>query len=268
MSEEKTNSAGVTENGTDEKKKKRRILWIVLVVLCAAVFLTAAGMFLKSVLPPAGHHEVAEESTPTPDETGKVKNPIDFAALQAKNEDTVAYIKIPGTAVDYPVLRSSTAEIEDFYLDHSFEKEKFRAGAIYMQRLNHADFNDVNTVLYGHYMKNGTMFAGLHKFRDETFFNEHEYAYIYTPDQVLTYKIYSAFVYDNRHVLNSFNFDDPEDYQAFLDDTFHPTSVYRHVREGVEVTTEDKILTLSTCFTSNSKRYLVVGVLVDEQEAY
>ena len=119
--------------------------------------------------------------------------------------------------------------------------------------------------MYGHNMKNGSMFAALHKYKDKEFFDENQYIYVYTPGHILTYQIYSAFVYDNRHILNSFNFLDDEEYQAFLDQTLNPKSMTKQVREGVEVTTDDRIITLSTCTSNNSERYLVLGVLIDDQ---
>ena len=122
-----------------------------------------------------------------------------------------------------------------------------------------------NTVLYGHYMANGMMFADLHKFRKADFFQQHDTLYIYTPGHILTYRIYAAFVYDNRHILNSFDFSNPFEYQAFLSQTLNPSSMRRQVRDGVTVTTDDRIITLSTCTGKSTERYLVEGVLIHDQ---
>ena len=89
---------------------------------------------------------------------------------------------------------------------------------------------------------------------------------MYTPGHILTYEIYSAFVYDDRHILNSFDFSSKEEYAEFLSATLSPKSMTRNVREGIEVDTNDRIITLSTCTGVKTQRYLVVGVLVNDQQ--
>ncbi len=250
-------------------EKKNSLLWRIVLGVCIALFaasLVMLGIYLfptlRPVVDPMSAPPVStdiSEPAPLPD------NPIDFAAKQADNPHIVAWIRIPGTVIDYPVLQSGNDVKENFYLDHNENRQPRRAGAIYIQQMNTPDFSDPNTVLYGHYMANGTMFADLHQFRKENFFAENEYMYIYTPGHILTYRIFSAFVYDNRHILNSFNFDDPADYGAFLEQSLNPASMARQVREGVSVTTADRIITLSTCTMRDSERYLVEGVLIHDQ---
>ena len=253
----------------DEAAKTRwRIVRIVCIILLILALLTAAGIYL---LPRLTRHivpTVPTESDPGSDPVERVENPIDFAALRETEPDVVGWIRIPGTVIDYEIMRSGKDVEESFYLHHAPDRSYRYSGSIYMQRLNMADFSDPNTVLYGHYMKDGSMFADLHQFRKEKFFAEHEYIYVYTPGHILTYRIYSAFVYDNRHILNSFEFSDPVEYGEFLEQTLHPTSMKRQVRDGVSVTTDDRILTLSTCTTRSSERYLVEGVLIHDQLTY
>lgn len=194
-----------------------------------------------------------------------VDNPIDFATLQAQNPETVAWIKVLGTVIDYPIMQSGPAREENFYLDHADDGTKARAGSIYIQKLNASDFTDPNTVIYGHNMASGKMFAMLHQFKKKSFFDENRKIIIYTPGHILTYEIYSAFVYDNRHILNSFDFSDQEQYGSFLSQTLSPASMTRQVREEIHVTTNARIVTLSTCTGSSEQRYLVVGVLTNDQ---
>ncbi|MCQ4882189.1 class B sortase, partial [Alistipes onderdonkii] len=77
-------------------------------------------------------------------------------------------------------------------------------GAIYTEMANNTDFSDPVTVLYGHNLQNGTMFSTLHYFENEDFFNEQDPLYIYTPGHALTYRVVSAYLYDDRHILNSY----------------------------------------------------------------
>ena len=122
------------------------------------------------------------------------------------------------------------------------------------------------TVLYGHNMLNGSMFASLHNFNDKEFFYNNNTIFVFTKDKLYTYLIYSAYQYDDRHILNSFNMNDDYSFRDYLDSTLVERPYYCNVREGIELTTDDRILTLSTCMNGGGNvRYLVQGVLVDEQ---
>ncbi len=250
----------------------RRRLWKTILIICLVLFLLAAVLLLRQCMPtdaPIVTPPTTQSDTGTTTTTTEAvilpDNPIDFAAKQAENPHIVAWIQIPGTVIDYPVMQSGNDVPENFYLDHAPDRTADRNGSIYIQQINRADFTHPNTVLYGHNMKNGSMFAALHKFRDKDFFTENQYIYVYTPGHVLTYRIFSAFVYDDRHILNSFDFSDPDDYATFLDQSLNPISMTKQVRKDVSVTTEDRIITLSTCTSYGRERYLVEGVLIDDQ---
>ena len=248
--------------------KKRNIIFTVsIVVLCLSVI--ALAIYILPPLFSGEEKPVVSESQPVVSEEKKEEklpdNPIDFAALQAQNPDIYAWIKVPGTKVDYAVLRSNDKP-EDFYLNHDTNGKYKFAGSIYSQMLNKDDFTDPNTILYGHNMNNGSMFASLHKFRNAEFFNENKYIYIYTPGHILTYTIYSAYRYDNRHILYSFDFSNPQVFADYIEMTKNPKSTIVNVRRDVEVTAQDRIITLSTCITNDNYRYLVQGVLTDDQK--
>lgn len=204
----------------------------------------------------------ATEGSSAPELT---ENPIDFPALQEANPDIYAWIKVPNTDVDYPIVQASPDKAENYYLHRNPEGEYEFRGSIYTQRLNSRDFSDPVTVIYGHNMLEGSMFTSLHSFRDETFFEENEVFYIYTPGHILTYRIVSAYQFDSRHILNSFDFSQEAVFQEYIDYMLAPQSMIAAVREGVKVTTEDKIVTLSTCVEYGTARYLVQGVLIDDE---
>lgn len=207
--------------------------------------------------------EATETPAPTPTEV-PVEIPIDFATLQKENEDIYAWIKVDGTPIDYPVVQSSTDD--SFYIHRGIDKEYLYAGAIYTEMQNAKDFSDPNTVLYGHNMKDGSMFASLHNFRDRDFFDKNREILIYTPEHILHYEIFAAYTYDDRHILNSFDFSDKKVYQEYLDEIYALRSMDAYILEQPVVTTEDKIITLSTCIGSNSSaRYLVQGVLTETE---
>lgn len=205
--------------------------------------------------------ENTQEEPSSQEETSKVEIPIDFAALQAQNPDVYAWIKVPGTAVDYPILQSSSDN--SYYLTHDLNKEEKAEGAIFTENYNTKTFEDPNTVIYGHDMKNGSMFQSLHDYMDRSFFDQNREVLIYTPDKILHYKIFAAYLYDSRHLLQSFDFGNKEIYQKYLDNIFSMRDMNAFVDTSMEVTCEDKIITLSTCYAGiATQRYLVQAVLV------
>lgn len=198
---------------------------------------------------------------------GVTDRSIDWAALhEEENKDIYGWIVIPGTAIDYPVLQHP--EEMDYYLEHNMDGSKGRPGCIYTQRMNSKDWSDRNTVLYGHNMRVGTMFAGLHDFEDSGFFEENRYVHIYSEDgRVLVYEIFAAYAFNDAHILMTYDFFTDEGYQQYLDVVRESAEENGHFRQETEVSAEDNIITLSTCVRGNSsQRYLVQGVLVAEGE--
>lgn len=194
---------------------------------------------------------------------------VDFSALWEENTDVCGWISVPGTQVDYPVLRNhaSNDPHDAYYLDYCIDGTYGLPGAIYMEPCNAGEFTDFNTALYGHNMNNGTMFAGLHQFDKEEFFKEHEYAYVVTPDKILVYRIFTKVKYDNRHIMMAFDFTQDTQREDFLESLKNNRDMTDRWREDVEVTADDRILTLSTCIKGDySRRLLVVAVLIDEYE--
>lgn len=191
-------------------------------------------------------------------------NPVDFEGLMAYNPDVYAWIYIPDTNISLPVLQSP--QDDNFYLDHDVYKDYSFPGAIYSQSKNNREFTDRVTVLYGHNMNDGSMFADLHMFGDEDFFHSHPYFYVFTKDRRLTYEVVSAHDYDDRHILNSYNFTDDKVFQEWLTNAKEPRSLYSNVRDSVKLDLNSKMLVLSTCTGSGDGRYLVQGVLIGDEK--
>ena len=193
-----------------------------------------------------------------------VDNPVDFKEMREQNPDVYSWIYIRDTQISLPVLQSSVDD--NFYLNHDWQKNDVFAGAIYSQSKNKKDYSDRVTVLYGHNMANGSMFANLFYFMDDDFFDSHRYFYIFTEDRKLTYEVVSAFEYDNRHILNSFDFKDDAVFQSWLDNAKNPHSLYSKVRDSVKLDLNSKMLVLSTCTDTGDNRFLVQGVLVKDEK--
>lgn len=252
----------------EPQRNPKTARWKIVFGCSLAVFLAGLGFLIyllcDGYFSSRKYEQFLSSAAPTSSEAPLPDNPIDFASLQAVNTDVYAWIRIPNTNIDYPVLQSVT-EDDGFYLDHDINKQYKFAGSIYSERKNSTDFSDPNTVLYGHNMKNGSMFQNLHKFRDKTFFDENQYIYIYTPGHILTYEIFAAYRYDDRHILNSFNFSDPAVFAEYLEYVKAPKSMIVNTRP-VELNTDSRLLTLSTCIGNQKNyRYLVQGVLKQDE---
>ncbi len=282
-------------------KKIKKPVWIAILIICVAVIIGAVIFLINYFRPPVEDSLSRDDFTESSSETAtqqpteataptvappqkptatktlstfgqKLAPPpedwstLSFDELMKKNPDIYAWLYIPNTNVDYPVCQSSDGN-DDFYLDHNIYKEYQFSGTIYSQSLNKRDFNDPVTVLYGHNMLNGSMFASLHNFEDDDFFKKNNTAFVITKDKLLTYLIYSAYTYDDRHILYSFKMDDEASLRSYQESTLKPRSYDKQVRKGVTLNKDNKILTLSTCTNDGGNtRYLVQGVLVDVKQ--
>ena len=165
--------------------------------------------------------------------------------------------------MDYPVLQHPTDN--SFYLEHNIDGSAGYPGCIYTELYNKKDFSDRNTLMYGHNMANGTMFATLHYYENSQNFEENQYIFIYTEEKVFVYHIFAAYEYPGIHLMKHYDYTDDKVYEDYLKDVFSG-DYYGFIREGVEVTTENKILTLSTCAAGKpDMRYLVQGVLLNDE---
>lgn len=245
-------------------------MWVILLAVAVAVFTACAVYFVVDYLhykSMTGISGAGSESIPVvSNKKQSVEVPVNFEELKTANPDIYAWINIPGTNIDYPILQSGEDKDRSYYLNHNVNNKKSSYGAIYTQNYNSKDFSDYNTLIYGHNMKNGTMFGSLKKYRNKEFFEENEYINIYMPGRILKYKIFAAYTFDDRHILMSFNFDDETERKLYLDTINSVRNLNANFSEDVTVTTDDKIITLSTCTAKDDERFLVQGVLIYDSE--
>ena len=184
---------------------------------------------------------------------------IDFDKLHREvSDDIYAWIYIPNTNVDYPVFQHPTDNT--YYLEHNVDGSEGYPGCIYTENYNSKDFSDPQTVIYGHNMRDGTMFSDLHKYEEQEFFDENKYVYIYTEDMVYVYRIFAAYQTNNAHQLLNFDFSKKENLLTYLENVRALGSELKIFDDDVVFSGDDQVLTLSTCVMKERQfhlRYLV-----------
>ncbi len=192
---------------------------------------------------------------PIPDKT------ISFQELRENtNADIYAWIYIPETPMDYPVVQHATDN--NYYLNHNLDGSSGYPGCIYTENYNRKDFTDPVTVLYGHNMKDGSMFAGLHRYKDTDYMKEHPYIYIYMEDKLYVYEIFAAYEYTSEHLLYDHDYTSAAQFSEYIENIRNVRDMGKVIRDDLEITDDDSILTLSTCISGKAEnRFLVQGVL-------
>ena len=252
------------------KKKAPNRLQLFFIVIFAASLIGLGVYAWRSYQQLKSHNALKNDvlvgSNMDPESvTASDKINVDFEKLQQKNPDAYAWIRIPGTQVDGPVMQN--AENTDYYLKHTFEGGNGLPGAIYSRNDTPKDFSAPCSVLYGHNMKNGLMFGTLKKFRDEEFFKDpkHRTIQIRTEDALQKYTIFAAVEYTDAVITDEYDFSSEDGMQAFLQALQKGRG---HYDNEVKVDKDSHIVVLSTCVGGgrNTVRYLVVGVQDGEEK--
>lgn len=183
---------------------------------------------------------------------------VDLAALKAINPEVVGWLIVNDTEISYPVVRGSD---NDKYLRTAYDGTKNNAGSIFMNANNAADLSDANTLIYGHHMRDDSMFGKLMDFEDPAYLNEHRYFTIYNESGEHRYEIFSAFVTFSASFVYTDHFAYSWDFYDFIQKA-KDSSV---LDMGVEVSESDRIVTLSTCTSrgNRAERFVVMGKAVN-----
>lgn len=196
--------------------------------------------------------EVIDEDAELPGKTGS----LDFTILTEANPEIVAWIKGEGTNIDYPVLHTDN---NDYYLTHLYTGEYNSSGSIFMDYRNTEIGEDKNSVIYGHHMKNGTMFNKLVNYKDPSFFEKNPTMELYTPGGDYVVELISGTVEDGNNQFVRFDFSGDEDFLRYVEG-FRTRSTFK---SDVKLSPDDKIISLCTCsYERDNARYMLVGRLV------
>lgn len=253
--------------GRRKKKGGSNIVSNIILVIAIVVFAVSAyklyGIFSEYNKGDKEYQKIQDLviNTEKKDDTKEETFSVDFEKLLEINSDVVGWIRFDEPAeINYPVVQGRDNEE---YLKRTFEANTNKLGTLFVDVNNPGDFSGRNTFIYGHNMKNGSMFAQLLKYKDDSFYKEHPYFYIYTPDgKVRTYEIFSAGVVKDTSDSYIMDYADDAAFQTYIDyikqQSAYPTSA--------EVTTASKIVSLSTCTNvRDDERFLVHGVMIKEE---
>jgi len=182
-------------------------------------------------------------------------NGVDFISLERINPDVVGWLAAEGTEINYPVVQGKD---NDFYLRHLFTGERNKLGSIFMDYRNHNDFSDKNTIIYGHNMKDGSMFSSLTKYKDQEYYDSFPTMLFFTPNGNYMIEFFAGNIVDGNYDSVRFDFKDDYDFQNYVDSlkkksTFESNTI---------VKADDRIITLATCsYEYDNARYTLYGKL-------
>ena len=247
--------------GRKKKKKKAGIFSTIILVVALAVFCFSAFQLFKIL---KGYHDGRSEydkvrklAVEEKKGDGEDQFSVNFDELMKMNPDTIGWIRFhpEPSQISYPIVKGKD---NSEYLKKTFSANENTLGAIFLNVDNNADFMDKNTIIYGHRMKDGSMFRHLQDYEEKSFWESNPYFYIYTPDgREITYHIYSAGQVEDTSDTYLTSFESEEAYQSFLNMP-KEASLYD---TGVEQNAQSAIVTLSTCTSaSDNHRFVVRGV--------
>lgn len=263
---------------SDNKNRKNLIHKSIMLVLILMVIVSGVGVvnrYLQDKRAEEEYRRLAElaretteatteaptealtEPQETEAETEAYISPIDFEALSEVNPDVIGWIRIPDTNVDYPIVQTDD---NDKYLHTSFEGEESIAGTVYLDFESDSDMMGFNNILYGHNMKNGSMFKDIVKYKDQSYFDEHKYFEIYTPERTIHLKAISCYYAKAEPIVRKTRFKTRESYEAFIKEMIKPCAWYEMPEFPI-----DSLYTLVTCsYEVNDARTILYAVEVDE----
>lgn len=254
------------------KTKKKRDLPVIMII--GVVLIVGAVIYIGSVLlnyqRSASEYDSIEEnvfanvdfsasagedSEELTDDEKAVLTAI--AELKEENPDVIGWIKFDNLDLSYPIMQG---EDNDYYLSHTFSGESNAAGSIFMEAANSSDFNDSHTIIYGHNMRNRSMFGSLKSYKTEDFYPGNEYITVYTPDKVYRYQIFAYYDISMYGEIYNISFVPGDEFQQIIDNMCRRS----YYDTGVKPKSMDKILTLSTCSTKGN-RFVVNAVRISEK---
>jgi sortase B len=181
------------------------------------------------------------------DEAAKISQiQANLAQLRLQNPDTIAWLEFDNISISYPIMQGND---DQFYLHHNFAGKEDNAGSIFMEAQNNQDFSDAHTIVYGHNMRNGSMFGQLKKYKSKDFYNDNRYFTVYTETDVHRYEIFAYYDIKSYGNVYTLGFGHDAEFGAFIDQMLRRS----YYDCGVSVGEQDQVVTLSTCSTTGMR---------------
>lgn len=251
----KSRPKAADRNSMKQEKKRTggRLLWVLAILLVAVPAVLLLRIFLQYRGARQEYAQLAQRYTTAesavPGQPGETLLQIDWEQLAAENPEVIGWITMDGIdLLDYPIVQAAD---NGYYLNHSYTGAYRPAGAIFMECQNSAAFTDLHTIVYGHNVKDGSMFGSLTRFREEDFYRQAGGSFtLYTPAGAWRYTIFSVEnVQVNDPGVYAIGYRQGEEYAAFLH-AMKDRSLYD---TGVQVDGNDYVITLSTCVSGTSQ---------------
>lgn len=181
---------------------------------------------------------------------------VDHGKLMELNGDYRCWIYAPGTQIDYPVVQ---CEDNSHYLKRMFNGDRNSAGTLFIDYRNLPDFQDPNTLIYGHHMRNDSMFGTLTDYAEQAYYEGHPVMLVMTSDEIFLLEIFAGYTTSDRDHCYDIAISDEEDMAAFIEEAVRKSDFV----SGVQVETTDRLVTLSTCaYVFENARYILIGRIV------
>lgn len=238
------------------EKMSNKTICIILFLIFISIMIVTGIMLFRWIKENKYSQDIIEdisESISIDENIDNVeKYNIDFEGLKQTNSDTIAWMKVNGTDIEYPVVKTTN---NDFYMIHSFDKSYNSAGWVFMDYKDRFDGTDNNMVIYAHNRRDGSMFGTLKNILTEEWQNSEENFIIpfITENEKAEYQVFSIYRIENEDYYITTNFGTDNEFKKFID-----TIKLRSIKDfNVDVSIEDNILTLSTCADNNKYRVVL-----------
>ena len=252
---------------------------IAVLSLCGLLALGSGFLIVRDLsqyAESAGTYDGLAEHVEVPEQAGEPEEPgaeeetgredssavlpvVDFEALRENGPDIIGWLSLPDTAINYPVTQTDNNE---YYLHHLYDGTYNKVGCLFADYENQADFSDRNTIIYGHNMRDGSMFAALNEYGGQSYYDGHPQMYLVTPDGGYVMEVFSAFEAKPAESGSDtspwrLSWKDDGAYTTWLSEMADRSVI----ETDVTVTSSDKVLTLSTCTPGSKSRFIVMGKL-------
>ncbi len=248
-----------------KKKKVIKLINLLFIILCFLGVIFSLKNVLSWKISNKENEEtfkeidkIINESIITNEENETVYD-IDFESLKKQNSDVVGYLKVNNTKIDYVVVKGKD---NDYYLRHNLKKKSNVAGWVFADYRNKFDGSDKNIIIYGHNMRNGSMFGSLKKILNKKWYKNEDNHIInfVTEEGTFKYRVFSVYSIPVEEYYIRTSFKNDNEFYKFIK-KLKSRSIYNF---GVDVNKDDKILTLSTCTANSTKRVVLHAKLIEE----